>query len=745
MKRLIAIMFLMSTLTMAQDMIVRVYANSWHDLGRIDKKSLDIAAGRYGEWYDLVADHALLSKIVASGLPYEVTVLSLEYEKDQVRGSYLSYAEINDSLRQMALDHPSICMLDSLPFTTYEGRWIYGVKISDNPQLEEDEPGFTLDGCHHSREWATPQAVLFFADSMIRSYGQVAEITDIINGTQIYCFPLINVDGYVYDYPSQLSWRKNREPFGGSIGADPNRNYGGACDGEIAGYWGAADEDQLTHNPSYATFCGAFAYSGDEIWAYTTFIREHKIATGFSLHSYGEQVMYPWGYKPQGTPDATLYDEKGYHMASMMQGLYGGTYDPGQSYYNPYPSAGNTRDWVYGYNHYVAGLSALFYGSEIGTTFYQNETQLDFISRQVFKAAKYLAGFADSLMIATEGVVPPPAICPIGQTTSDFSVTWHPRNVEHNNPLYWELLELSDPSIIEDDLETGTDRWLLQGFTLSTTQAHSGTHSYFSGSVNDMNNAVQSIHPLLVSNDDSVTFWCWYNLETNYDVAVVEVSENTKEWFNLDTTRFNGNSGGWIHKAYPLENWVGRSVYIRFRAMTDGAVLNTGFYVDDIYPTCLFNDVDTVMSDIADTLYDFVGHPSGEYYYLVRGYSSTWGWGDYSCLVYAEVMTGIEQNEVIKPEKIVPSLFLGNSLFTDRLQINYTLSEAELQAAHLRIYDAAGRLIRDLSAQLSATGNPSSLAWNGRDASGRTVPSGIYFVKLDWATAQTVSKAILLH
>jgi len=745
MKRLLAIFLLTLTFGVAQDMIVRVYVNSWNELQKIDLKSLDIAAGRYGEWYDLAVDHASFGKVVASGLPYEVTVYSLEYEKEQVRGSYLSYAEINDSLRQMALDHPAICALDSLPYTTYEGRWIYGVKISDNPQIEENEPGFTLDGCHHSREWATPQAVLFFADSMIRSYGLVSEITDIIDRTQIYCFPLINVDGYVYDYPSQLSWRKNREPFGGSIGADPNRNYGGACNGEIDGYWGAADEGQLTHYPSSSTFCGAFAYSGDEIWAYTTFIRDHKIATGFSLHSYGEQVMYPWGYKAQSTPDATLYDEKGYHMASMMQGLYGGTYEPGQSYYNPYPTAGNTRDWVYGYNHYVAGLSTLFYGSEIGTAFYQNESQLDFISRQVFKAAKYLAGFADSLIIATEGVVPPPSIYPIGPTPSDFSVSWHAKNVEHNNPLYWELLELSAPSIIEDDLESGTDRWLLQGFTLSTTQAHSGTHSYFSGSVNNMNNAVQSVHPYPVSSDDSVAFWCWYDLETNYDVAVVEVSENTKEWFNLDTMRFHGNSSGWTRKAYSLEDWVGSSVYIRFRAMTDGSVLNTGFYVDDIYPSCLFSEIDTVQSDIADTLYDFVGHQSGVYYYLVRGYNSTWGWGDFSCLGYAEVMTGITQNDFTEPKKIVPSLALGNTLFTDRLKITYTLGEENMPAARLRIFDATGRLVRDLSDYLSAATNPSLLMWDGRDDSGRVVSSGIYFIELDWITSQAVSKAILLR
>jgi len=514
--------------------------------------------------------------------------------------------------------------------------------------------------------------------------------------------------------------------------------------GDVDGYWGAADEGQVTHRPANETFCGAFAYSGDEIWAYTTYIREHKITTGFSLHSYGEQVMYPWGYKPQGTPDSILYDEKGYYMASMMQSLYSGTYEPGQSYFNPYPTAGNTRDWVYGYNRYVAGMSTLFYGSEIGTEFYQSQSDLDFISRQVFKAAKYLAGFADSLMLVTEGVVATPVIYPLGTTGADFSVSWHARNPSHNNPANWELLELCDPSIIEDDLEAGTDRWMLQGFTLSTAQVHSGSHSYFSGNVDEMNNAVQTAHPYPVGTDDSVTFWCWYDLETNYDVAVVEVSENTKEWFNLDTTRFNGNSSGWTRKAYSLEDWIGKSVYIRFRAMTDGSVLGTGFYVDDIYPVCFFNSIDTISSAIADTAYDFVGHQSGEYYYLVRGYNTANGWGDYSCLEKVEVSVGIEHGGIAEPKTMSTSLALMQNPFSAQLQIAYVINTAS-EKPRLRIYDATGRLVTDLSSRISVTGQPSTTVWDVRDESSEYISNGIYFVQLETGKQTVVKKAILLR
>ncbi|MCX7996084.1 MAG: M14 family zinc carboxypeptidase, partial [candidate division WOR-3 bacterium] len=234
--------FLVLNFLIAQEMIVRVYVPTWQELRKIHGEPLEIAAGRYGEWYDLVVNREGLDRVIASGLPYEVTIYSLELEKEKVRGDYLNYQQIVDSLRRFAQNYPSLCKMDSLPLRTYEGRWIYGVKISDNVYLDEFEPNFSIDGCHHSREWATPQAVLFFADSMLRSYNIVPEITEIINTTQIYCFPVINVDGYVYDWQYyQGGWRKNREPFGGSIGTDCNRNYSGACNGEIDGYWGAAD------------------------------------------------------------------------------------------------------------------------------------------------------------------------------------------------------------------------------------------------------------------------------------------------------------------------------------------------------------------------------------------------------------------------------------------------------------------------------------------------------------------------
>jgi len=745
MKRCIVVFSIIASVY-AQDMIVRIYTPSWVDLKRVSTTPLDIAAGRYGEWYDLVVGQEDLNMVIASGLPYEIMVYSLEYEKDKVRGEYLSYTEINDSLKNLAQNYSSICAFDSLPIPTYEGRWIYGVKISDNPYLEEDdEPRFSLDGCHHSREWATPQAVLFFADSMLRSYGNIPEITEIINTTGIYCFPLINVDGYVYDYPAAHWWRKNREPFGDTIGTDPNRNYGGACNGELHGYWGGVEGYSASHYPASELFCGAYPYSGNEIQAYTTYIREHRITTGFSLHSYGELIMYPWGYKPNGSPDSALYVTRGNYMAAMMERLYGGTYTAGQSYFNPYPTTGNTRDWIYGYNKWVAGLSSLFYGAEIGIEFYQDPSDLDFISLQVFKAAKYLAGFADSLMLVAEGFVPQPNIYPLGTVGDDFVLYWHARNSFDNHPTHWELVELSHPSIIRDSLESGTSRWILEGFTLSTDQSHSGSYSLFSGSEHNMHHGMRTAHPYLVQTEDSLTFWCWYDLQFNRDVAIVEVSENAKEWFSLDD-RYSGNSGGWMRKSYSLAVWAGKSIYIRFRSMTDDDITNSGFYIDDIYPVCFFDNVDTISSSITDTSYQFTDHPEGEYYYYVRGSNTLYGWGDYSCLEKVEVITGIAESERPVFISINPSLAVSPNPCRDRVMIFWQANnDGQRKEASVKIFNAAGRLIKIFNIHSCPSLPQSGITWECVDNYGQSVPTGVYFICFETDNFKLVERVIRLR
>ncbi|MBN2621407.1 immune inhibitor A [candidate division WOR-3 bacterium] len=740
MKMLFLLILCTAVIAHAGDMIVRVYTSSWDDLSRISPKfELDIAGVQRGQWYDIVTDRTTMDRIIGSGLTYEITVPSIALAREHLRGQYHSYDTVNIMLRDMANDFPAICTFDSLPIPTHEGRWLYGVKISDNPHIEEDnEPGLLVDALHHSREWAVIEVVLFFTDSILNSYGVVPEITDLVDNLEMYLFPIINADGFVYDYPSGNMWRKNREPFQGYIGTDCNRNYGG-CGPDIEGDWGAVDEGEASHYPSSTTFCGANVNSGDETRGLTQYFYAHQIHANMSYHSYGEVIMWPWGWTPVGSPDSTVFERFGARISNQINRISGGTYNAGQTYSVLYPLGGGSIDWMYSYGHWVSGRPCLAYLTEVGTSFYQPVGNLDHICRENFKGLKLYAELCrDSIQILCEGEVAPPSIYPIGTVGPNFSVTWHAVNPDENHPVCWELVELADPSVITDDLESGSDRWVLNGFTMTTSQAHSGTHSLWSGNTNRQNTAFVSKHPYLVHAGDSVSFFYRSNLENNYDVAVVEVSENTKQWFNLDTTRFTGNNTAWFHAAYSLAAWEGTSIYVRFRCMYDGSTTSGGFYVDDIAPSCIFANIDTVADNIPDTLYSFTNHPDGLYHYLVRGCNTIWDWGDYSCLEPADVTVGIKE-QVSPIVQVQPFLSAEPTVFSSSTTISFYPAEAEIT---ISIYDIAGARVRTY-VQRPERIEPSHLRWYGTDDKGTALPAGIYFIRLQSGTTMFTEKVLL--
>ena len=79
--------------------------------------------------------------------------------------------------------------------------------------------------------------------------------------------------------------------------------------------------------------------------------------------------------------------------------------------------------------------------------------------------------------------------------------------------------------------------------------------------------------------------------------------------------------------------------------------------------------------------------------------------------------------------------------FKPTTTIEYTLSEQS--SAVLGIYDAAGRLVARLDQGVRDAGTYRA-EWNGRDAAGRTVGSGVYFYRLEGAPSVAPKKMVLL-
>jgi hypothetical protein len=712
----VSMMVLLVGVLHSSQKIVRVNAISWDKVVAsfrpvFGKNMPEVVAGRPGEWYDFLVNENEFSKMKLTGLKCDIIVEDFEKWKNLFRGQYHSYNEVVNILRNLANSNPGIAKLESIG-PSYEGRWIYGLKISDNVGIDEDEPEQLFSGIHHSREWATVEVNLFIADSLLSAYGIDPNITQIVNSREIWVFPIINPDGYVYDYPSGNMWRKNRQPFHGYIGTDINRNYNGTCQESAVGGWGWVPSGaSVTHYPSSEVFCGFKGFSAPEINSYSDFIKLRHFVSVIDFHSHGELVLGAWGHISDPAPHDNWYDAIGSAMASRIQRLGGGNYTY-SSAYGLYPTSGGSLDWEYGWSNYSNGFPCIAFVNEVGTNFYQPTQDLDHIVRENFDGVFYLLQKGDSIRNYMTCWVPSPKIEPLDTVGSDFTLIWHPKNMETNDPIYWEIEEFQNPQPVTEDFESGTSLWNLETFALSSARSHSGNYSLYAGNDNNIQAQARTKYPYFVNSGDSLTFWTWHNLEDEYDVAIVEVSEDGRDWYPLVSERYNSQSGGWVRYAYSLDAWAGRSVYFRWRVMTDDYVLEEGFYIDDVYPVPDWGSIQTVATQVYDTLYNFSGYADGTYYFRTRGYNNQFGWGNWSGLEEVFVSsTKISEGKVpVDDFKI---------LYKDGIKIIYSLrGKSPLSVS---IYDMAGRKIK--------TYKLGKLTGSGKISLNPSLSKGIFIIK----------------
>ncbi len=623
-------LFLFSSMSVASPkMLVRVYTEGLPIEKRLPR-GLDIAGAKRGEWVDVVIAEEILGRMVDSGFRIEIISYDVEALESELRGDYHDYQELVDSLEAIAATYPNIAMLETLG-TTYEGRDILALKISDNVSVDEDETEVLFVGLHHAREWPTLEICLFCIDTLTGAYGVDPNITQIVDSRQIWIVPCENPDGYVYCHDQGHDWRKNRRYFPefGTYGVDPNRNYGGSSNGVALGEWGSIPGG-TSHSASSSVYCGPSPASEAETQVMVDLILAHDFIFGVSYHTYGEMVIWSWGYTSSPTDDSDLITDIGEAMASRISVQSGaGTYDAFQSS-GLYCTSGDFDDWSYGHSLYCGGKNMLSYTVEMCNQFHPHASYLDQIVRENFDGAFYLLEIADSIAGLLTPRVMPPVLAELDTSyTGSYTVIWSQTNPAAF-PDYYQLDELTGFSVVTDDAESGSSLWETERFMVSSTRYYSSSHSYFSNLLSGNNaSSMTTIWPLPVSAGDSLSFWCWYDIETNWDYAYVEVALEGREWDILD--EFTGSSG-WVRKVYSLDAYAGKSIFIRFRYITDDYTENEGFYVDDIDPVPHFDGAVTLSSSIADTTYPVNPGGPGQYWYMVKGHNNPREWGDWSQL-----------------------------------------------------------------------------------------------------------------
>ncbi len=256
----------------------------------------------------------------------------------EAAAGYHSAASLEDDLRQLAQARPDIAELRRIG-QSVEGRPVHVLRIGDR---RGGTPKVLFMGCHHAREWIAVEVPFLLAKELVERADE-PQVAGWLSRGEVWVAPMVNPDGHEHCRTAERLWRKNRRRNpDGSVGVDPNRNYGYM--------WGVLDVSTSSHVPSDETYVGPRAFSEPETQAVRDLVGCERFAGVVTYHSYSQLILYPWGYTERPVPDAhdrELMAGLAAEMQALIRGVHGVVYTPQQSS-QLYPTAGDTTDWTYG-------------------------------------------------------------------------------------------------------------------------------------------------------------------------------------------------------------------------------------------------------------------------------------------------------------------------------------------------------------------------------------------------------------
>jgi hypothetical protein len=256
-----------------------------------------------------------------------------------------------------------------------------------------------------------------------------------------------------------------------------------------------------------------------------------------------------------------------------------------------------------------------------------------------------------------------------------------------------------------EDFEGDLSRWTRTGsggtvnWDTTSATSHSSTHSMTDSRAgnyaNSINRYIQLVNgiDLTAYNAATLSWWERYSTESGWDFCYPEYSRNNTTWTAL-VPGYAGSATTWAQRSVDITALCDTShnFKVRFRLQSDGAVVDDGWYVDDI---------------------------------MIQGYIPTG-------------VTGKPENPSATITCLLPCYpnpARGSVAFSYQLK--------EPGNVCLAVYDITGRLVQTLVKGKQNAGSH-SVAWNGCNERGQNAASGVYFYKLTTGSYSAVKKLTML-
>jgi len=297
---------------------------------------------------------------------------------------YRTVEETYQSMQGLTIIHPNLARWldvgDSWEKMTSGGAAGYDLKVLvlTNQARPGPKPTFFLMAAIHAREYATAEIAARFAEYLADNYGRDADVTWLLDNFKIVVMPQANPDGR-HIAEMGIYQRKNLNNTNGGdclnpgdifdqFGTDLNRNSSfewgldnlssnDPCDQQYRGASALSEPDTTAIQAEMAALFSD--QRGPELTATVPLTASGVFVT---LHSYGDEDLFPWGFTTDPAPNQvglqTLGRKLGFYnhytvcQAPVNQCLYG--------------TSGTTDDWAYG----ELGVAA--YTIEVGDWFFQD-------------------------------------------------------------------------------------------------------------------------------------------------------------------------------------------------------------------------------------------------------------------------------------------------------------------------------------------------------------------------------------
>jgi len=583
-------------------------------------------------FYEIVSHRDEIERLRMSG--FEVEIIHEDMEAfyaariGDKADNYLTLSQVNAEVNFMHMAYPDITSERISIGQSLEGRDIYAIKISDNPDIDEDEPEVFYNSCIHAREVITPLVLLHFMEYLLENYGTDSVATHLVDERELWFVPVVNPDGYQYNVDYQWPggmWRKNRRDNGdGTFGVDLNRNWGYM--------WGYDDEGSSPFGGDQ-TYRGTGPFSEPTTQVIRDFCIAHEFVLSMNYHSCSNLYLWSFAYNNSLTEDEDIFSALGDSM-NVFNGYFPDLNAIG------YGVNGGADDWMYGEQTTKGKIISITpeVGNYYDDGFWPEVNRIPELIEENLQPNIFFAEVAGHV----EEVLPPEAT---ELTTPDsvavkgsYEINWScddPRNPAVN----YEVVEMTGYNILTDPCDDFIN-WESHLFDVSS--------DHFSSTGDNFDwRYLKTRLPYTVQPLDSLKFSIEFAINDYIDYAYVQISNDGENYVNLEGNitsnedpygyginlgnGITGYSSGWTDAYFDLSDYVGQSVYFRFAyKIFQMAWYWDGIYLNVIYPVVGFDNTAIVSSTVTDTFYNFTDKPEGLYFYKVRAQDADGQWGEYS-------------------------------------------------------------------------------------------------------------------